>query len=398
MPSLVPRSRRSPLPRTVRLLGWTSLLNDVASEMIFPLLPQFFRQVLGGSALLFGVMEGLADSTSSLLKLVAGGWSDRWGQRRGFVTLGYALAAWARPCAALVVAPWQMIAVRLTDRLGKGLRAAPRDALLTDATAPEDRGRAFGFHRSMDHLGAAIGPILATAFLWFFPEQLRWLFFMTLLPGVAVTALVWWGLPNQPRDGTAEEPRFDLRWAPLGGDLRRLLVALTIFALGNSSDGFLLLRAGELGVPLVWLPLLWFAFHVLKSAGNFLSGHWVHSLGARGMIFAGWTVYAITYLGFGWARSGFQVAALFALYALFYALTEPAEKTLVAQLAPESQRGLAFGWFHFVTGLAALPASMLLGFLLERFGAEVAFGSGAALAGAAALVLCGVQVPAESKR
>lgn len=385
-------SAKPPLPRNVKLLGWASLLNDVASEMIFPLMPQFLLTVLGGNKAWLGVIEGVADSVSSLLKLWAGAWSDRAGGRKAFVVAGYVVAAVARPITGLLTAPWQLFAVRTTDRIGKGIRTAPRDALLADATEAAMRGRAFGFHRSMDHLGAAVGPVLATLFLLAWPGQLRTLFLVTLVPGLAVAALLVFGLRETSGGGERQAPlRLTLR--PFDRNFRLYLAALVVFTLGNSSDAFLLVRAGELGVPTAYLPLLWFAFHLVKSVGNYLSGPVVDRLGPRPLIFAGWAVYAVIYLAFARITTAWQMWITFLAYGVFYALTEPAEKTLVAQLVGAERRGLAFGWFNFAIGIAALPSSLLFGWLYERFGATTAFGWGAAAAAVAAVLLLGVSRP-----
>ncbi len=266
------------LPRNVKLLGVASLLNDVASEIIYPLMPQFLITVLGGNRFHLGIIEGVAESISSVLKLGAGGWSDKVGQRKGFVIIGYALAAVSRPLIGVVTAPWQLFAARTADRIGKGLRTSPRDALIADSTDAEVRGRAFGFHRAMDHLGAAIGPILASVFLLAWPGQLRLLFLLTLVPGLAVVALLAFGLREKPlRTPPEERPRLTLK--PFDRNFRLYLLALVVFTLGNSSDAFLLVRAGELGVPTALLPLLWCAFHVVKSGGNLLAGHAVDKIG-----------------------------------------------------------------------------------------------------------------------
>lgn len=378
------------LPRNVKLLGLASLLNDVASEMIFPLMPQFLLTVLGGSKAWLGLIEGVADTTASLLKLWAGAWSDRAGRRKTFVVAGYVVAALARPLTGLVTAPWQLFVVRSADRVGKGIRTAPRDALLADAADPAIRGRAFGFHRAMDHLGAALGPVLATLFLLAWPGALRTLFLLTFVPGLAVAALIVFGLKETQRvDERPLSPRLTLR--PFDRNFRLYLATLIVFTLGNSSDAFLLVRAGELGVPTALLPLLWFAFHVVKSVGNYLSGPVVDRLGPRPLILGGWVVYAAVYVAFALITTAWQAWVVFLAYGVFYALTEPAEKTLVTHLVGADRRGLAFGWFNFAIGVAALPSSLLFGWLYDRFGSTVAFGWGAILAGIAALMLLGVR-------
>ncbi len=378
------------LPANVRVLGGTSLLNDIASEMAYPLLPAFFLDVLHGSHAGLGWIEGVADSVSSLLKLFAGGWSDRAGQRKGIVVFGYGMSALVRPLVSLLTAPWQLFLIRLTDRLGKGLRTSPRDALIADSTNPAIHGWAFGFHRAMDHLGAALGPLIATAFLWWRPNDWRTLFGLTLIPGLCVVALLLAGL-REPRAAPRTREPLRLSLKPFGPGFRLYLLALFLFTLGNSSDLFLLDRAEKLGVPVWLLPGLWCAFHVLKSAGNLLAGRAVDCFGPRPLILLGWFLYAGVYLAFALASAAWQAWVFFLLYAAYYALTEAAEKKYTVQLAGAERRGLAFGWYNLAVGIGALPASVLFGTLADTFGPLVAFGSGAALALAAALLLLGVR-------
>jgi MFS family permease len=345
--------------------------------------------VLGGNRFHLGVIEGAADSVSSLLKLWAGGRSDVAGRRKAFVVAGYALAACTRPVLAVVTAPWQLFLVRFGDRIGKGIRTSPRDALIADTTSPDMRGRAFGFHRAMDHLGAALGPLLAAAYLAWRPGDVRTLFVLALVPGLTIVALLGYGLREPAAVGPSREPlHFSLR--PFDRNFRRLLIALFVFTLGNSSDAFLLVRAEELGVPPVQLPLLWCAFHVLKSAGNLWLGRGVDRWGPRPFLFVGWSLYACIYLGFGYATAAWHAWGLFLAYAIFYGAAEPAEKTLVGRLADPAQKGLAYGWYNCAVGLATLPASLVFGAIYQELGAVIAFGWGACLASAAIALLCGV--------
>ncbi len=435
------------LPRNVRVLGLASLLNDIASEMIFPLLPGFLLTLTAGNKFALGMIEGLADSVASLLKLWSGGWSDRAGRRKGFVVFGYSLAALVRPWIGAVGSIWQLAAIRVGDRIGKGIRTSPRDAMIADSCAQSLRGRAFGFHRAMDHLGAAIGPLLATAFLWFWPDQIRTLFLLSLIPGLMVVGLVIFGLketkptrsvsegspegdddsatPNRSvndgvpdgvsdpdiptrsvSEGVSDDvshdtnepvtPRVHLTLAPFDANFRLFLLALVIFSLGNSSDAFLLLRAEELGVPKVLLPVLWCLFHILKSSGNLWCGAGVDRYGPKPFILLGWFVYAVIYLCFALAVNAWQVWVIFLCYSLFYGLTEPAEKTLVAALAGPERKGLAFGWFNFAIGISTLPASLLFGALYQSFGPLTAFGVGAALALVASVLVSLVRMPADA--
>jgi MFS family permease len=344
-----------------------------------------------------GVIEGLAESVSSLVKLWSGGWSDRIRSRKGLVVFGYALAAVVRPLVGLLTAPWQLLVARSADRVGKGVRTSPRDALIADSTDPAVRGRAFGFHRAMDHMGAALGPLLAASFLWFWPEwswpeKLRALFVLTVIPSVLVVLLLAWGLREEPRPPeSGARPPWAPTLKPFTRGFRTYLVALVVFTLGNSSDAFLLVRAAELGVPNFALPLLWCAFHVAKSGGNFAGGRLVDRFGPRRLILVAWLFYAAIYLAFAAATRAWHVWLLFVGYAMYYALSEPAEKTLVAGLVPEPYRGLAFGWYHLALGIAVLPASVLFGELYQAVGPTVAFGSGSLLALVAAGILLGVR-------
>jgi MFS family permease len=374
------------LPRNVRVLGLASLLNDIASEMIFPLLPGFLLTVLGGEIFFLGVIEGMADSVASFLKLWSGGRSDRAGRRKGFLLFGYSLAAVTRPLIGVIAAPWQLLVIRIGDRIGKGIRTSPRDALIADSTDPSIRGRAFGFDRAMDHLGAALGPLLAAGFLLVWPGELRTLFLLAVLPGLVVVGLMIFGLRETPPTQPAKE-KVHLTLKPFDHNFRLYLAALVIFTLGNSSDAFLLVRAGELGVTTVMLPLLWCAFHVMKSSGNLLLGRAVDHFGPKPFMYLGWFIYGAVYLAFALATTAWEAWALFLCYAIYYGLTEPAEKTLVALLVGAERKGLAYGWYNFAIGIATLPASLIFGALYQFSGPLVAFAWGAGLAVLAGFVM-----------
>lgn len=376
---------KQPLPRNVWLLGAASLLNDTASEVIFSLTPAFLKSI-GGTPQHLGVIEGLADTVAALLKLQAGGWSDRLRARRMFVIVGYVVAALIRPFSALAQVPWHLVSIRLIDRIGKGLRTAPRDALLAESVPETSRGRAFGLHRAMDHLGAALGPLLATLFLYFYPGYMRTLFALTAIPGllVLVAVLMVREEPRQEKSAESDKAAGN-KTSPLPRRFLWFLAAMVVFALGNSSDAFLLQRCLDMGLAELWLPTIWFAFHIAKSTGNVLVGRLVDRIGARWPLLAGWTLYAAVYLGFAAASQAWQAIALFMLYSVFYSLTESAEKTIVTQLVPPEQKGRAFGWFHFCIGIAALPANLVFGalYVLHPW---LAFGLGAALAGVACVL------------
>jgi MFS family permease len=377
----------------VKVLGWASLLNDIATEMVYPLLSDLLLLLLHGSrahlGTWLGAIDGTAESISSFVKLWSGHRSDRGGTRKGFVVFGYALGALTRPLAGVAAAAWHLFGLRVAERIGKGVRNPPRDALIAESTAPAGRGRAFGFNQAMDHLGAAIGPLAAAAFLWFYPNALRQLFLWTLVPGLTVVVLLVIGLRSPKGPASVAAPGGHGPWTvrPFGRSFRLYLVALVVFTLGNSSDLFLLTRARQLGVAVWLLPILWCTFGLAKGAGNMVTGRLVDRIGPRPMILAGWLFYAAVYFAFAFATAAWHVWALFFAYSIFYALTEPSEKTLVANLVGKENRGLAYGWYNAAIGIATLPASLLFGKLYDVFGAATAFGTGAGLALAAALLL-----------
>jgi MFS family permease len=374
----------------VLILGLVSFLTDVSSEMIYPLLPLFLTGVLGAGPAFLGVIEGVAESTAAFLKLVSGIWSDRVRHRKPLVLAGYGLSSLARPLVAVATGPLAVLVIRFADRIGKGVRTSPRDALIADSVDAGLRGRAFGFHRAMDHAGALVGPLLAAALLATWVSDLRVVFALAAIPGALAVLLIVWRV----RESAARE------FAPAAGDsflslvpcgpLRRYLLILLLFTLGNSTDAFLLLRAGELGVSAAHIPLLWAFFHVVKMASVYPFGALSDRLGRRGMILAGWGVYALAYLGFAQAQSVWQIWALFAFYGLFYGLTEGPQKALLADFAVPAERGAAFGWYNFAIGIGALPASLIFGAIWQWAGPQAAFGFGASLAGLAALLLWGL--------
>ncbi len=388
-----PPAAKLKLPRTVFALALVSLLTDASSEIIYPLLPLFLTATLGASAATLGVIEGAAETTASLLKLASGWWSDRIKRRKTLVVIGYTIASVARPLVALAQSAGQVLAIRVSDRVGKGIRSSPRDALLADAVAPAQRGRAFGLHRAADHLGAVIGPLLAFAVLRWTTLTLRQLFLLAAIPGaLAVIALIV-GVREEPRAIAATVPN----GAPaatrptlaggLPGRFWGFLGVLLLFTLGNSSDAFLLLRASQIGVATALLPILWAMLHVVKSATSTPGGTLSDRVGRAPLIIAGWLIYAAVYLGFGRATATWQAWALFAIYGTYFGLTEGVEKALVADLVPEEKRGAGFGWYNLAIGLGALPASVIFGAVWDRYGAARAFEMGAAFSAVAAVTL-----------
>ncbi|MEW5722648.1 MAG: MFS transporter [Thermodesulfobacteriota bacterium] len=376
------------LSRTVILLGLVSFFTDFSSEMIYPLLPVFLAAVLGAGPAVLGLVEGVAESTAALVKLAGGVWADRVGRRKPFILAGYGLAGAVRPLIGLA-ATWPLVlGLRFLDRVGKGLRTSPRDALIAEATPPGRRGMAYGFHRAMDHAGAVVGPLVAAWLLDRAGLSLRDVFLLAAVPAAVVVLLIILGIKEHhgrtiPNPETPAGPPPERAW---GREFKLFLAALWIFTLGNSTDAFLLLRLAWAGVPAGGVALLWSAHHVVKMLAAYAGGRLADRLGARRMVLAGWSVYALIYLGFAGLDSPLALIVVFLAYGLYFGLAEPAEKTLVAGLAPARLRGTAFGFFHGVVGLGALPASLLFGFLWQGFGGRTAFLTGAFLAaGAGAL-------------
>ncbi len=392
---------RPPLARNVRVLATVSFFTDVASEMIYPLLPLFLSTVLGTSAAALGVIEGLAESVSSLLRLPAGWYSDRIRKRKPLVLFGYLIAAVSRPLTGLAQGTGQVLAIRLTDRFGKGVRTAPRDALIADSVLQSQRGYAYGVHRAADSLGAVAGPLIAWALLAFEWVELRELFLWAAVPGLISVLLVALFV----KESSATKPvrvAGDARAGgvsggaatdvapqdapPLGRTFWRYLFVLFVFTLSTSTDAFLLLRASQLGVATAMIPILWAMLHVVKSSSTVVGGALSDRLGRRPLILGGWAVYAAVYLGFALSSAEWHAWALFVVYGLYFGATEGTEKALVADLVPAARRGTAFGWFNAALGLGALPASVVFGLVWERSGPEVAFVMGAGIAAAATLL------------
>ena len=395
-PRVLPQSpgARARLPATVVLLGYTSLFTDIGTEMIFPLMPVFLVEVLGAGPTFVGIIEGAADLVASCLKLAAGFLADRTRRRKPLVLFGYAIASAARPFVALATHPWHVLAVRLADRVGKGVRSSPRDALIADA-AGDKAGRAFGFHQAMDNAGAVLGPLLATALLAL-KMPLRTVFAVAIVPGVIATTLV--ALIREPRTGAGAGAGADAvavadadagagTGAGTGAVLGSYLAVLGLFSLGNSSDAFLLLRARSLGLSREAIPILWSVLNLSKVVWAYLGGNLADRLPRARVIAGGWLVFAGVYLGLGAATQAWHVWALFVVYGVFYGLTEPVEKALVKDLVPAALRGRAYGAYNFVVGAAALPAGLLTGVLWHAIGPSRALEVGAGIALAALVAL-----------
>jgi len=375
--------KRPSLSPTVVALAIVSLLHDLAGDMVTPLVPMLVATMGSGPAAL-GLIEGIADATASLLKLVSGHLADRIGRLKALTVAGYAIANVLRPLLALAGAWWQVLVIRFGDRVGKGLRGSPRDALMAAVTTPETRGRAYGFHHALESLGAVIGTDIGY-FLLAGGLSVRQVIAWSALPGVLTMIFVVVAVKDSPRVKPPSAP-VQVGVAPAPG-FRRFLLAAVIFTLGNSSDAFLLWRARELGVAVALGPVLWALLHVTRSATATWGGALSDRRGRRFAIVSGWLVYAVTYGGFATARAPWQAWVLFAMYGTYYGLTEGAQKALVVDLVPAEWRGRALGALQMAIGLAVLPASVLFGLAYKRWGAGAAFGMGGALALAASMLV-----------
>jgi len=387
------------LPTTVVALGFVSLFADVASEMIYPLLPVFLAGTLGAGAIALGVIEGVAESTASLLKLVSGAWSDRLKRRKPLLLAGYGVAGAVKPLIGLATSWFMVLGIRFADRIGKGLRTSPRDALIADVTPVDQRGAAFGLRQALDHAGAVTGPLVASALLAI-GFSMRQVFIAAVIPAAIVMVVLIAGVKEKERAIASSRSPLRLRqhWHELGGNFRKLLLAILIFTLGNSTDAFLLLRLGDAGIAPAWVAVLWSAHNGVKLVATYLGGRLSDVAGRRPLMIGGWLVYAAVYLAFALFTSHAALIATFLAYGIYFGLTEPVERAWVADLAPPDLRGTAYGCYHLTIGIAALPASLVFGFLWMRLGAGVAFGCGAALAVVALVLLMRVRGSAQRSR
>lgn len=393
------------LPPNVLALSLVSLLNDTSSEIIYPLLPAFLALTLGASPFAIGLIEGFAESVASLLKLFSGYLSDKFGTRKLPVFMGYSLAAVTRPLLAFVTSWPQVLFVRMSDRVGKGIRGAPRDALIAAGVPPEKRGLAFGFNRAADHLGAVLGPVAAFILLSYLAAnpanpaayEYQQVFLYASIPVVlGIFVIVFFVREDtKPVQGVNNRIRFSLR--EFDGNFKRFLIVIAVFTLSNSTDAFLLLRAAESGISAAVLPLLWMALHLSKVISSLIGGDLSDRVGRRTMIFAGWIVYALVYTGFAFVGAAWQVWVLFIVYGVYFGLTEGVEKALVADMVPEEKRGTAYGFYNMAYGITVFPASLLFGLMWTGLGPSAAFLISATVSLVAAGLLLTVKSRAEAR-
>jgi MFS family permease len=392
--SNAPPAHRFGLSPPVWRLGWVSFFTDTAGEMIYPLLPLFLTQTLRAGAMSIGVIEGVAEAANSLLKMISGWLTDRWGAPKRLVLGGYSLSSAARPLIAIAASWPQVLLIRFSDRLGKGIRSSPRDAMLAQYAPAGMRGRVFGFHQAMDHAGAVLGPLIATVFLYFRPGEYRTLFGWTIVPG-AIVVLIILGLPGDRPEAAAAStgalrPLRSKTSEPLGRTFYLAIGIILLFSLGNASDAFLLLRLSNEGIANAWIPLLWALLHVVKMTSSVVGGDLSDRVGRRSMIALGYVWYAAIYAAFGFLQSATATISVFLAYGVYFGLTEGVEKAWVADLVPQHRRGVAFGVYNSAIGFGSLAASLLFGLLWTRVSPRAAFLTGAALALAAGALLAAV--------
>jgi MFS family permease len=375
------------LPPLVKRLGWVSFFTDAASEMIYPLLPAFLA-TLGGGAVALGMMEGIAEAISAWVKRKAGTASDLRGSRKPFVVAGYTIASLARPVMSVAWAPWQIVLLRAIDRTGKGLRSAPRDALVAEAVVEERRGAAFGFHRMMDNAGATLGALLGFALLEGLHLEIRCVFALSIVPALFAVFLV--ARLREEKQSAAATVRSNEVLVPLPPAVGRYLAPVFVFTLGGAADSFLLLRIHERGLAAGWLPIVWLSLNLAKAVTNVPGGRLADRFGRRRTLAVAWALYAVTYGALGFVSSVPAIWGTVVLYGLYYGLSEGGEKAYLSELAPKEAQGRAFGTLYAVTGLGVLPANALFG-ALYAVDARAAFLTAGAFAAAGLAVMMTVR-------
>jgi MFS family permease len=375
------------LSGNVIILGLVSFLNDTSSEMIYPLLPLFLSSQLGATGLIIGLIEGAAETISSLFKYWSGYFSDKLGARKGLILSGYTISTVARPIIALAKAPWHIFMARSFDRMGKGIRTSPRDALIAASCDETSRGRAFGLHRSFDHAGAVLGPLIAFGILLFSPENYRLVFLLAVIPAFLGVFVILFFVKEASVDKNGNEKGKKLSFKSFPIDYRIFIISVCLFTLGNSSDAFLILRAKQLGIHLELIPILWVYFHIVKTISSTPSGIVSDSLGRKNTILTGWLIYCFVYFGFALATKTYHAWILFGFYGLFYGLTEGVEKAFISDMVPDSARGTGYGFYNLSLSIGALPSSLIMGLIWDKAGPFWAFSFGAAMSVLAALIL-----------
>ncbi|WP_457552157.1 MFS transporter [Desulfobacula sp.] len=375
--------------KNVTIAGLVSFFMDVSSEMIYPLVPLFLANVIGVNKSVIGLIEGIAESTASLLKVFSGYFSDRIGNRKWLMAAGYCISTLSRPVIALATTWHRVMGSRFIDRFGKGVRTAPRDAIIVESTDKAYIGRAFGFHRSLDTLGAVVGPGLAFFLLGAFSNDYRMVFWLSMIPGVIAVLLIVFFISEKKKPTMlhAEKPKLSLKhfdWR-----FRFFVVIAGIFALGNSSDVFLILRAQQVGISAVMIPIVYLVFNLVYSFSAIPAGLAADKFGKKRMIFLGFILFALLYWGFARASEPKTIWVLFGLYGLFMGLTEGIQKAFLTTIIPRDFKATAFGMFNTVVGIATLPASLIAGWLWDSVSPSATFYFGSITAALSAVLFIG---------
>ncbi len=372
--------------KNVFVAGLVSFFMDVSSEMIYPLVPLFLANVLGVNKSVIGLIEGIAESTASLLKVVSGWFSDRIGNRKWLMAAGYGISTFSRPIVALATGWQQVMGSRFIDRFGKGVRTAPRDAIIAEASEKTHLGRAFGFHRAMDTMGAVVGPALAFLLLGLFSDNYRWLFWLSIIPGAIAVLLIIFFITEKRNVPAAHAERPKLTLKHFDWRFKFFVAIATLFAIGNSSDVFLILRAQQVGIPTIMIPVVYLLFNLIYSLSAIPAGVAADRFGKKRVILLGFLLFAVLYYGFAVAGDARIIWALFAFYGLFMGLTEGIQKAFLATIIPQDFKATAFGVFNTAVGIAAFPASLIGGWLWDHISPAATFYFGAITAGLSAVL------------
>jgi len=359
--------------RNVFAAGLVSFFMDVSSEMIYPLVPLFLSNVLGVNKSLIGLIEGIAESTASLLKVFSGWFSDRIGNRKWFMTIGYGISTFSRPIVALATTWQHVMGSRFMDRFGKGVRTAPRDAIIAESAEKTHLGRAFGFHRSMDTLGAVVGPALAFFLLGIFSNNYRWVFWLSMIPGTIAVLLIIFFIKEKKKISMTHSEMPKLTLKHFDCRFKFFVLITTIFAIGNSSDVFLILRAQQIGIPTLMIPVVYLVFNLIYSLSAIPAGIAADKFGRKRVILLGYVLFAIIYYGFAIARDTTAIWVLFGFYGLFMGLTEGIQKAFLATIIPPDFKATAFGVYNTAIGLAMFPASLIGGWLWDHVSPSATF-------------------------
>lgn len=372
-------------PKSILVLGLVSFLNDISSEMIYPVVPIFLTLVLGVPATILGLIEGMADATANILMAVSGVFSDKIHRRKVFVELGYGFAALSHLLMSIAFS-WPVVLVsRVTNRAGKGIRTAARDAIITESSDKESRGFSFGIHRAMDDFGGVVGPLLAITILALLQNNYRLLFLIAFVPTLLGVILISLFIKETQNDGLGKK-KIKFEWLKTNASFKIFLLISVIFALGNSSEAFMILRSQSLGLSVSLTILTYVLFNVTNSLASLPAGMLADKIGSRKVLFVGFIIFALVYGLFGMANSSWLVWLLFPSYGVFLALTDGVAKSYISGLVPHEIVASAFGIYHTLLGVATLLASVMAGFLWTYLSPRAPFYFGSVLALTAALL------------